>query len=702
MQAFTRQTVRNRQRLIADQSNHTEEPDVPPPSSTREARRWPAPWRSPADQPRWARPALLGIAAVAGLLYAWNIADSKLSPFYPVAVRSMSASWKAFWFGAVDPAASITIDKIPGFLWPQALSVRAFGFHPWAIALPQVVEGVIAVLVLYRVVRRWAGAGAGLLAAGIFATTPILASLFGHAMEDAALTVCLVLAADAWQRAAASTGVRPLLLSGVWVGLGFQAKMLQAWAVLPAFAIAYLVVAPASLRRRTANLALAAVVTVAVSAFWMVSVALTPTADRPYIDGTTNNSVVAMVVGYNGLGRFGPVHISGAIDSGQSGATSAVAKPAGAAEAGPLVLAGQSQTADSAKLLRGDLATQIGWLYPPAALALAFGLWWRRRAPRTDTARGGLLMWGLWLAVTAAAFSAGNVPHPAYTAALAAPLAALSAYGIVVFYRAYRQSGPRSWALPVAAAATVAWATYLSGQYGSFLPWLAPTVLATGTAALAALAAARVGRLGNSPAAGRVTSAALVAAVVAMLASPAAWAASTLDTKYDGTPTDAAAGPVGSGLSAGLPVGANAEAALVVATNPTVMAAIQPTGVLTAPERGLLGYLEAHRDGARYLFATTSWTGAAPFILGAAAPVLPMAGFTGTTPFPSLTDFQRLVSTGQLHYVLVTPSLAALMSGSPDAVADNPVTAWVTSHCALMPIPTVDSRLYGCSSGNGG
>jgi 4-amino-4-deoxy-L-arabinose transferase-like glycosyltransferase len=137
----------------------------------------------------------------------------------------MIESPKAFLYGTVDPAASITIDKIPGFLWPQALSALVFGFHPWALTLPQVIEGVVSVLMLYRVVRRWAGPAAGLLASAIFTLTPITAVMFGHSlMEDPALTMCLILAADAWQEAAGTARLRPLVLAGVWVGLGFRPR----------------------------------------------------------------------------------------------------------------------------------------------------------------------------------------------------------------------------------------------------------------------------------------------------------------------------------------------------------------------------------------------------------------------------------------------------------------------------------------------
>ena len=167
---------------------------------------------------------LLGIAAVAAFLYAWNISQAGLAPFYSVAVKSMSESWKAFFYGAFDPKATITIDKLVGSFLPQALSARVFGFHPWSLALPQVIEGVISVLVMYRVVRRWAGVTPGLLAAALFTLSPIAASMFGHSMEDGALTLCLVLAADAYQRAVMEARLRSLIWSGVWVGLGFQAQ----------------------------------------------------------------------------------------------------------------------------------------------------------------------------------------------------------------------------------------------------------------------------------------------------------------------------------------------------------------------------------------------------------------------------------------------------------------------------------------------
>ena len=272
---------------------------------------------------------LLGIATVAALVYAWNITDPQLETFYWVAARSMSESWKAFFYGGFDPKATITIDKLAGSFLPQALSARIFGFHQWSLALPQVIEGAVSVLVMYRVVRRWAGAVPGLLAALVFALTPIAASMFGHSMEDGALTMCLVLAADAYQRAVLEGRLRSLLLAGVWVGLGFQAKMLQAWMVLPALVLGYLLCASPRLRTRIWHLAVFGVATVTVSLSWILLYTFTPAADRPYIDGSTDNNAFAMVFGYNGLERFG-ISVPGAVTSGP-GVTVTAGGPAGTA-----------------------------------------------------------------------------------------------------------------------------------------------------------------------------------------------------------------------------------------------------------------------------------------------------------------------------------------------------------------------------------
>jgi 4-amino-4-deoxy-L-arabinose transferase-like glycosyltransferase len=760
-----------------------------PPGSRRPRRHWEL-WRSPEGQPGWARPALLAIAAVAAALYAWNITRAGLAPFYSVAVKSMSESWKAFFYGALDPGATVTIDKLAGSFLPQALSARVFGFHPWSVALPQVIEGVVAVLAMYRVVRRWAGVVPGLLAAAIFTLTPIAASMFGHSMEDGALTMCLVLAADAYQRAVSEGRLRSLLMAGVWVGLGFQAKMLQAWMVLPALAIGYLVAAPAPLRRRLAHLGAATAVMLAVSLSWIALYTFTPAADRPYVDGSTNNSAIAMVFGYNGVERFG-VSFPGAVTSGPgvtSGTAGARATPAGGAGAGaggtgtgtgtgstgagtaggvvgrdgfsgagggpgpeagsaaagaPGAASGSGAPGGSAsgpggpaaggpggaggfpsgggareggfpsgggapgggfggggfgtgwtKLLGSQYGPQIGWLYPLALLALVFGLAWTRRARGTEPAgqvRGGLVMWGTWLATYGLIFSKMSmIPHTAYMSSLAPPLAALSGAGIVMFWRAYRAEGWRGWVLPFAVAAEVAWAYYLWRDYAGFLPWARDLLVAAGAVAVAALVVAR----SSGQARARLAVVALVTGVAAMLAAPATWAASVLDVAYAGSSFNATAGPAGG--TAG-PGGGGGIGSSAVTT-------------LTSAQQRLYDYVSARREGASYLMAVESWETASPYILATGQEVMPMGGFSGTVPSPTLAAVKDLVRTGQLRFFLLSGAGAGAGFTAGGGSTAATIDTWVRSACTAVPAAdyagtsatatagTGEGTLYACSA----
>ena len=263
-------------------------------------------WRSPADQPRWARPTLLIVTALAGLAYAWRFDQAYLEPFYGGAARSMALSLHNFFYGAADPWATVSVDKIPGALWVQAISLRIFGFHVWALVLPQVIEGMLTVLVLYRAVRRVAGAGAGLVAAVVLAGSPIVILLDRGNISDSLLILLLVLAADATIRACQTGRLRSLLWAGALVGLAFQAKMIQAWLVVPALFLAYLVAAPvASFLRRVWHLAASTLVVGVVSLSWMSVVSLVPQSSRPYVDGSCDDSLFNQVFSYNGFSRLG-------------------------------------------------------------------------------------------------------------------------------------------------------------------------------------------------------------------------------------------------------------------------------------------------------------------------------------------------------------------------------------------------------------
>src|SRR6185312_12679282 len=449
-------------------------------------------WRSPAGQPAWARPALLAVAVVAAVGYGWGMAGASVESFYGAAARSMSESWHDFIFGAFDPAGTVTVDKLPGALWVQALSLRVFGFHIWALVLPQVAEGVLTVLVLYRAVRRLAGPAAGLTAAAVLAVTPVTVLLGRGNVSDSLLILLLVLAADATSAALLSGSLRQLLLAGVWVGLAFQAKMIQAWLVLPALAAAYLLAAP---------------VTAVVSLSWMTAVSLVPSHDRPYVDGSPNDSVYTQVFDYNGLGRL-------------TGNWARVAGPPS-----PLVVAaeenGQLLTAETMsvkpgwhRLLAGPFAADGCWLLP-AAVAGALGVLISRRGRgRCDPLRAAVVLWGGWWLVLAVFFSAGTFINSYYVAALVPAVAALCGTGVAA-------CGPGPW--PARVRMIVAATVLGCAGYGAYLmsgTASGPVVLTVVALVVAAAAAAQV-LLPASGKAGHLTAVAFAGAAVLLLSAAA-------------------------------------------------------------------------------------------------------------------------------------------------------------------------------------
>ncbi|MFB9834308.1 glycosyltransferase family 39 protein [Actinoallomurus acaciae] len=383
----------------------------------------PAPARRSGD-PWWARGALGGVLLLAALLYGWGL-SGYANDYYSAAVRSGTESWKAFFFGSLDSASFITVDKPPMALWVQELTARVIGYGSWSLLLPEVVMGVAAVFVLYVTVRRVFGPAAGLVAALVMALTPITVAINRDNNPDTLLVLLLVLSAWACQRAVESGRLRWLLASAFFLGCGFNTKMLQAYLLLPALALVYLLFAPGGPLRRVWHL-LASGVVLAVSSFWwMVVVDLIPASSRPFIGGSTDGTVWDLVIGYNGLGRV--TGNEGGGPGGGRGGFGGGASFAGASGLG--------------RLFNDTVGGQISWLLPFAALTLVVGVitFWKR--PRTDLARAAVVLWGGWLVIHFIIFSfSDGTMHPYYTTALSPAVGALTGIGGVLSLRAYRSS----------------------------------------------------------------------------------------------------------------------------------------------------------------------------------------------------------------------------------------------------------------------
>ncbi len=605
-------------------------------------------WRSPPDQPRWARPALLFVAGLAALSYAWGIAHVTLETYYAAAARSMAQSWHNFFFASFDPWGTVSIDKLPGALWLQALSLRFFGFHLWAIALPQVLEGTLTVLVLYRVVRRVAGPAAGLTASIVLAASPVTVLLHRGNVSDSLLILLLVLAADAATVAFMTGRLGSLVVAGVWVGLAFQAKMLQAWLVLPALYGAYVLAAPVvSLYRRCGHVLLSGLAVLVVSLSWVSLVSLVPAHSRPYADGSCDNSVLSQVFLYNGADR-----LTGKVLA-ESGCTPALGRPSESAVPASTTVTGTvAVTRGPGRFLSGPFGRDAAWVLVPSLVALVALLIVRRREPRTDPLRAATVMWTATLFLTWTFFSSSDFLNSYYLAALIPPLAALFGMGLAMAWRLRQQSRAVPLVTLTTVAVSAAYAVALVPNDAGVRPWVIATTALASLSAIGLLAFSLIRNLSTA----RIRTAGLGCAAVALLLGPA-WASATVVV--------AGLGPFDS---------------------PYQPAAL--TALIQTENHGALATWPAlNRDAARVPSSVSvdtqeSSSAVSLATLATGREFLPVGGFTGRVPNPTVPQFIRDVMRHRIERVLVA---VRPLTGSPDL-------RWVAAHCG--PAPTSSGAVH--------
>jgi 4-amino-4-deoxy-L-arabinose transferase-like glycosyltransferase len=503
------------------------------------ARRAAWPRAAAVTRPRRAGIGLGALLAGTALLYLIGLSrNGWANDFYAAAVQAGTRSWKAFFFGSFDASNFITVDKTPASLWVMELSARIFGLNYWSMLIPQALAGVGSVALLHATVRRWFGPGAGLLAGAALALTPVAALMFRFNNPDALLVLLMTAAAYGVARAIESGRTRWLVLAGALLGFGFLAKMLQAFLVVPGFGLAYLVAGPPRLRARIWQLLAALGAVIAGAGWWVLAVMLTPAASRPYVGGSTNDSILQLALGYNGLGR---------LDGNETGSVGG-GGPGGSAFGG---------SAGLQRLFAAQMGGQVSWLLPAALVAMAALGWlaWRAsRGPgaaaagpgllaagppaaggrgarlRSEPALAALLLWGGWLLITGLVFSfMAGIIHPYYTVALAPPIAALAGTGAAALWRD-RSSVAARGLLAAGTGLTACWSYFLLARSPSWYPELRWAVLIIGLASAVVLA------LSPRPGTGRVTVAGVAAAgaIAAGLAGPAAYSIETAATAHAG------------------------------------------------------------------------------------------------------------------------------------------------------------------------
>lgn len=604
------------------------------------------------------RSATIALLGATALLYLWGLDESGwANAYYSAAAQAGATSWKAFFFGSLDAANSITVDKTPLALWPMALSVRIFGLSSWSVLVPQALFGVASVYFVLRIVRRASGSHAlGLLAGAIMALTPVAALMFRYNNPDALLVLLLVAAGASTLRAIEETHrddgtpTRWLACGGALLGLAYLTKMLQAFLVAPALVLTYLIFAALPWRRRLLDIGAAALATVVAAGWWVVVVALWPSESRPWIGGSQHNSVLDLTLGYNGLGRLNG-NEEGSIGSGHWGQTSLL------------------------RLLSPSNGGQAGWLLPTALILLAAGLVLARRRPEGRQVRAALTLFGSWLLVTAVVFSLmRGIYHSYYAVALAPALAVVIALGGRELWQAREQ---RAWRhlLIVVVAGTGLWSFALLARSPDFVPWLRWLVLAVALGAAVLLA-----RPQHAP---RAAPLALGLSLVVGLCGPAAYSVATAALPHEGAVITA--GPGGRGSNLPHAEERLAEALVdgpVVADEPghgVYRALYGPAGSLlhvSTPSARLVRVLTTgHRDQP-WLAATVGANAAAGFQLATGRPVMAIGGFNGTDPNPDLATFQLRVQRGELGW-FVGGGVLGPQTGGSDAARE--ITAWVAA-----------------------
>ncbi len=621
--------------------------------------------RALATKMTWHRLVLAAILVLSAFLSFYNLAGEGYgNSYYAAGVKDMLTSWSNFFFVSFD-SGFVSIDKPPLGLWIQAASAYVFGFNGWALLLPQAIAGVLCVALIYHLVRRPFGPVAGLIAALALAVTPIVVATSRNNTADMLLLLTVLVAAWAVVRTTENGRLRWLLLCALIVGVGFNIKMMQAFLVLPAFYLLYLVAAPVPRLRRFVHLGLATVVLVAVSLSWAVVVDLTPPTERPYVGSSQHNSALELASGYNGLSRLVGrgnelINPQGGFNVGSASDEQSAQGPGGPGGGGPGGV-GENGEKGPFRLLDQQLAGQIGWLLPLAAVALlAAGTPLRARLP-LDRKHQALVLWGMWLLTMYGFFSVAGMFHRYYLVMLAPAIAALVGIGVTALWKDYRSPGWRGWLLPLTLVGVAAVQDYIIlSSYEGWPLWLAPAISGLCLLTAGVLAISRIRKGQEARTSSKMLVGAATVAILALLMAPSAWASyGVFGGEVGGGPIAAGPRPAESGGGPGGPGGPPRGGPRREEANPA-----------------LLEYLQANKGDAEYLVASSSGMVTSPIILSTDEKVINLNGFEGHDPVFSADELAGLVDKGAVRFFLV--------GGGPGS-SEMESTGWIEDNCQQVP-----------------
>lgn len=592
--------------------------------------------RGCAEDPVWVRPTLIGLLVATAALYSWGLdLNGWANSYYSAAAMSGSLDWTAFLFGSSDLGNAITIDKPPLSIWIMSLSVRTFGLNSWSLLLPQSLMGVASVYLLYRMVRRRTDAATGLLAGGLFAVTPVSTVMFRYNNPDALLTLLMIAIVHFTLKAIDCSRVRWLMLAGLLTGAAFLTKQLQILLIVPSVAVGYLVFARASVARRFLHLVGALAAAGAASGWWLLVVQLTSPTNRPFIGGSRNNSVTELTLGYNGLDRL----------------------TGGGANKAPTGQATDQLATGFQRFLLPEFSGQFSWFLPLAIAGLCIGTWFLWKRKQQPATRALLLVCCVWFAsaLTVVAFMSGIV-HPYYVLTAVPPTCSLAAVALVHFLRNLQQRSSR-----IMAAATFTGSMFFayvsSVRATEDFPNIPVLFLACWGLVIAVVLVRPPRNITVKVSTGVV--------IGTLLLGPVLWSLNTVFNPHIGAGVTAGPGLLGVRMDD------RGHAP------PDLLPDLTSVMYGDLPSTGVLDKLRTVPSSATWVSAVVGSETAANYQLESGRAVLPLGGFSGQDPFPTLDQFKVLVEQGRIGSIVIQHLPPWTRDGDGESAR---IVAWVKDH----------------------
>jgi 4-amino-4-deoxy-L-arabinose transferase-like glycosyltransferase len=597
--------------------------------------------------------------------------------FYAAGVKSMMMNFKNFFFASFDPAGFVTIDKPPLGFWIQTISAKLFGFNGWSIILPQALSGVISVWVIYYLVKRSFGSFSGLIAALCLAVTPIFVASSRNNTIDNLLVLALLLACWALSIAAENGKLKYLIVSLVLVGIGFNIKMIEAYMVAPALYITYLLSSALPYKKKITHLVLGTVILLVVSLSWAVITDLVPAGNRPYIGSSTNNSVMQLIIGHNGLQRVGLGENNFGRGQRQPGLLNNEKPQTGLGQVPTATHSGQYGMGATSKpsILRlfskNNMSDQIGWLLPLALIGFAVAAIEEKfKFPFDNKRKLSLLLWFMWLLPEFIYFSVSkNITHTYYLTTMAPSIAALVGIGFTALWKLFKEGGWKTWILATAFIANgLVEILILSYNYSTsngyktlilitgFLGILFSIILA-----LVNIPRTKKQSKQNNTKDKKLNKILISIAFMGLLIAPTVWSFTPMFHSMNG-----------SSPSAGLELFSSRQRGNSIVTD----------------NSKLIKFLEANRKNEKYLVEVPSaMTYGSDLILKTGEPVLTLGGFMGSDPILTVDQFKQLVADGAIRYAMATggSNRGMGMTGVMGSNSNTAIMSWIKANGKAVP-----------------